>query len=69
MSVKAHVDEFTALGGLTLAVGLGALSVDHLDASHAEEIHTLAHSNTVGVIMPVVISSGSRHFADADGYD
>ncbi len=66
MSVKAHVDEFTALGGLTLAVGLGALSVDHLDASHAEEIHTLAHSNTVGVIMPAVnFHLGSRHFADA----
>ena len=66
LSVKAHVDEFKALGGLTLAVELGALSVDHLDASRADEIDTLAHSNTLGVIMPAVnFHLGSTHFADA----
>ncbi|MEZ4669655.1 MAG: imidazolonepropionase [Anaerolineae bacterium] len=66
MSIKMHVDEFKALGGLTLAVGLGALSVDHLDVSRSEEIDMLAQSNTVGVIMPAVnFHLGSTHFADA----
>ena len=66
MSIKAHVDEFKALGGLTLAIGLDAISVDHLDASRADEINTLARSNTVGVIMPAVnFHLGSTHFADA----
>ena len=31
LPLKAHVDEFTALGGLRLALELGAISVDHLD--------------------------------------
>ena len=66
MSIKAHVDEFKALGGLTLAIGLDAISVDHLDASRADEINTLAGSNTIGVIMPAVnFHLGSSHFADA----
>jgi imidazolonepropionase len=68
MTVKAHVDEFIALGGLSMAVGLGALSVDHLDASRAAEINTLAQSNTIGVVMPAVnFHLGSTHFANARG--
>jgi len=68
MSVKAHVDEFIALGGLSMAVSLGALSVDHLDASRLQEIHTLAQSDTIGVAMPAVnFHLGSTHFADARG--
>jgi len=66
MSVKAHVDEFIALGGLSMAVGLHALSVDHLDASRTAEIHTLAQSDTIGVVMPAVnFHLGSTHFANA----
>ncbi len=66
MSMKAHVDEFKALGGLSMAVGLGAMSVDHLDASRAEEIERLAQSTTIGVIMPAVnFHLGSLHYANA----
>ncbi len=66
MRVKAHVDEFKALGGLSLGVELSASSVDHLDVSREDEIHLLTHSNTLGVIMPAVnFHLGSTHFADA----
>lgn len=66
MGIRAHVDEFTALGGLTLAVELGALTVDHLDVTSAAEIARLANSGTIGVIMPAVnLHLGSTHFADA----
>lgn len=66
MSVKAHVDEFKSLGGLAMAVGLGALSVDHLDVTTHEEIQILANASTIGVILPAVnFHLGSSHFASA----
>ena len=35
--LKAHVDEFTNLGGSRLAIELGACSIDHLDAISDEQ--------------------------------
>lgn len=65
-ALKAHVDEFTNLGGSRLAVGLGAASIDHLDAISDEEIELLANSNTVGIVTPTVnFNFGNSHFADA----
>jgi imidazolonepropionase len=66
MRVKAHVDEFTELGGLAMALELGATSVDHLDASGPDGIAALARSSAVGVVIPAVnFNLGSTHFADA----
>jgi imidazolonepropionase len=65
-SIKAHVDEFTNLGGSRLAVEMGATSIDHLDAISDDEIELLAESNTVGIVTPTVnFNFGSSHFADA----
>ena len=64
--IKAHVDEFTNLGGARMAIGLGAVSIDHLDAISDEEIQLLARSSTVGVVTPTVnLNFGSHEFADA----
>lgn len=64
--LKAHVDEFTALGGLSLALSLGVTSVDHLDVSTPDEIAALADSSSVAVLLPAVnFNLGSTHFADA----
>jgi imidazolonepropionase len=66
MKIKAHVDEFTALGAVTMAVGLGAVSVDHLDVTGKDEIAVLAESDTVGVVIPAVnFNLGSADFANA----
>lgn len=66
MAVKAHVDEFNSLGGVSLALELGAASVDHLDVTGEAEIEALAASSTAAVIMPMVnFHLGSAHFADA----
>jgi imidazolonepropionase len=65
-AVKAHADEFTNLGGSGLAIGMGAGSVDHLDAISDAEIKLLASSPTVGVVTPTVnFNFGSGEFADA----
>ena len=64
--LKAHVDEFTNLGGSRLAIQMGATSIDHLDAISDEEIRLLADSETIGIVTPTVnFNFGSSHFADA----
>lgn len=64
--LKAHVDEFTNLGCAEAAIGLGADSIDHLDAISDREIALLAGSDTVGVVTPAVnFNLGSREFANA----
>jgi len=68
MTPKLHADEFENLGGVTLAVELGAASVDHLDVTPPEEVSLLAESSTLGVVIPAVnFNLGSCHFADARG--
>jgi imidazolonepropionase len=66
MPSKIHADEFVNLGGVTLAVDLGAVSADHLDVTPLREVAALAASGTVGVVLPAVnFNLGSHHYADA----
>ncbi len=66
LPAKIHADEFETLGGVALAVELGAVSADHLDVTPAAEIEALAASSTLGVVLPAVnFNLGSSHFADA----
>jgi imidazolonepropionase len=66
LPLKAHVDEFTELGGLAMALELGAVSVDHLDVTGAEGIALLAASRAIGVVIPTVpFNLGAARFADA----
>jgi len=64
--IKAHVDQFTNLGGSRLGVELNAASVDHLDVISDNEISVLADSDTVGIIIPTEnFNAGKTHFAPA----
>jgi imidazolonepropionase len=54
LAIKLHSDQFHCIGGLELGVGLGALSVDHLEASGSEQIATIAASSTIATILPGV---------------
>lgn len=66
MLPKIHADEFETLGGVALAVELGAASADHLDVTPPAEVEALAASGTVGVVLPAVnFNLGSKQFADA----
>jgi imidazolonepropionase len=49
--VTVHADQFTT-GGSEVAVKVGAVSADHLEASTEKEIKKLAASNTVAVALP-----------------
>jgi imidazolonepropionase len=51
--IKAHLDEFAALGGTPLAAALGATSVDHLLASGDADLVALRdHPATIPTLMP-----------------
>jgi len=49
--ITVHADQFST-GGSEVAVNVGALSADHLEASGEEEIKRLAASETVAVALP-----------------
>lgn len=66
LPLKAHVDEFTELGGLALALDLGATSVDHLDETGAAGIGAVARSTAIAVVIPTVnFNFGATRFANA----
>lgn len=68
MAAKLHADQFTALGGVPLAVEMQAASVDHLDVTPAHAVAALAASGTLAVLLPAVnFHLGSVAFADARG--
>ena len=52
LGLRLHGDQFTEQGAIPLAVELGARSVDHLEATGAEGVRTLADSEVVGVLLP-----------------
>jgi imidazolonepropionase len=50
--LKIHADEFDNLGGVQLAVELGAASADHLVKTSDADIEALGRSDTVAVSLP-----------------
>jgi imidazolonepropionase len=53
LELRLHADQFTEAGGIELAIELGARSVDHLEATGAEGVATLAKSDVTAVLLPV----------------
>ncbi len=49
---KVHVNQLNSIGGLQVAVKQSALSVDHLETMTANDVSTLAESNTIGTLLP-----------------
>jgi imidazolonepropionase len=52
LALRLHGDQFTERGSVPLAVELGARSVDHLEATGAEGVATLARSDVAAVLLP-----------------
>ncbi len=49
---KIHVNQFNAIGGVALGVKYKALSVDHLEVMHPEDIEVLKQTETMPVALP-----------------
>ncbi len=71
--LRVHADQFNSLGMTRLAVEMGAVSVDHLEAITQDDLLHLAHSDTMGVALPCSGFSlddryaPGRAFVDAGG--
>ena len=50
--LRLHGDQFTESGAIPLAIELRARSVDHLEATGAEGVRTLAGSDVTAVLLP-----------------
>lgn len=59
-----HADQFTT-GGSKVAVELGAVSADHLEASRDAEINMLANADTVAVVLPGASLGLGMYYAPA----
>jgi imidazolonepropionase len=62
--LRLHADQFRRLGGLDLAVELGARSVDHLEASAPEDLARLARAGVTGVMLPASGFHTDGRYAD-----
>lgn len=52
LALRLHGDQFTESGAISLAIELGARSVDHLEATGAAGVAHLAASDVTGVLLP-----------------
>ncbi|TDJ55482.1 MAG: imidazolonepropionase, partial [Planctomycetota bacterium] len=50
--LRVHTDQFNSLGMTRLAIEMGAVSVDHLEATTPVDLELLAASPTIGVALP-----------------
>lgn len=71
-AITVHADQFNT-GGSEVAVNVGAISADHLEASGTKEVELLAKSNTIATALPgasmglgVAFTPG-RNILDAGG--
>jgi imidazolonepropionase len=53
LALRLHGDQLSEIGAVSLAVELGARSVDHLEATGPAGVAELAASDVVGVLLPV----------------
>ena len=63
--IRLHADEIHPMGGLGLAVELGASSADHLIAASDEDIKKLANSKTVANLLPSTSFFLNKEYANA----
>jgi imidazolonepropionase len=54
LAIKLHSDQFHCIGGVELGIRMGALSIDHLEASGQEQIEKIAVSSTIATVLPGV---------------
>jgi imidazolonepropionase len=61
MPLKIHADEFETLGGVGLAVELGAVSVEHVVTTSRADIEALGASQTIAVSLPATPFGLGQH--------
>ena len=71
--IRVHTDQFNSLGMIPVALELGAISVDHLEAATDADLNLVAQSKTIAVGLPATAFClgtpciQARKFIDAGG--
>ncbi len=66
LTPKIHTDQFASIGGCGLAVEVGAISADHLDAIQPRDIDLLSAHDITGVLLPgCIVFLGLSKYAPA----
>jgi len=63
---KVHADQFRDRGGARLAAAVGAISVEHVDATRRPGMRALAAAGVIPVLLPAAsLFTGLKHVPDA----
>jgi len=54
LAIKVHAEQFHSVGGLELALRMGAVSVDHLEACTPAQYAAFAEAKTIAALLPGV---------------
>ncbi len=65
VGLRAHVEQFSTMRSVPVALAAGARSVDHLSLIHADDIEPLARSECAAVLLPGAEFLGAEHRAPA----
>jgi imidazolonepropionase len=65
LDLRAHVEQFSAMHSVPVAIAAGARSVDHLACLPLDEVGALAGSQTAAVLLPGAEFLGAEHTAPA----
>jgi imidazolonepropionase len=66
LGLRVHASQFANVGAVELAVGLRALSADHLEAIEPSQVELLARSDTIATLLPAsVLHLGLNRYAPA----
>lgn len=52
LKAKLHINQLSSFGGIESAIGVNALSVDHLETMTDKDIGLLAEASTIGTLLP-----------------
>jgi imidazolonepropionase len=63
--LRAHVEQFSTMRSIPVALKRGARSLDHLSAIHPDDIEPLARSETAAVLLPGAEFMGAEQTAPA----
>lgn len=66
LGLRVHASQFANTGAVELAVRIGAVSADHLEAIEPEQVDLLARSDTIATLLPAsVLHLGLNRYAPA----
>jgi len=66
--MRVHADQFNSLGMLELAIEMGFVSIDHLEATDRASLTRLASSDSFGVMLPCSGFQVDDRYADGRGF-